>query len=60
MRGNCLNCCGLEVGWLKDYKTEIENILEEALVKNQTYDWICEEERKEFSNLIDAFFAAIE
>ncbi len=55
-----MNCCGLEVGWLKDYKTEIENILEEALVKNQTYDWICEEERKEFSNLIDAFFAAIE
>lgn len=40
---------------LKPYEKSIQSILSNALVKNKTYDWLCEEEREEFSNLIDLF-----
>ncbi len=40
---------------LKPYNKIITKILLNALAKNRTYDWLCEEEREEFSNLIYSF-----
>lgn len=43
--------------YLKKYTIELEEILRAALIKNKEYDWLCEDERKEFSDLICNFFA---
>ena len=50
----------LDICYLKEYKAEIEEILKEALVKNKEYDWLCEDERKEFVNLICSFLVKIQ
>ena len=44
-----------KISHLEPYEKNIQNILSNALVRNKTYDWLCEEEREEFSNLIDSF-----
>lgn len=36
-------------------KDNIQEILSKALIENETYEWLCEEEREEFSKLINAF-----
>lgn len=45
----------LDVVYLTYYKDYIQEILSKALVENETYEWLCEEERKKFSKLINAF-----
>lgn len=45
----------LDVDYLNVYKDNIQEILSKALIENETYEWLCEEEREEFSKLINAF-----
>jgi len=45
----------LDLVHIETYKEDIFQILKKALVKNKTYDWLCEDERMEFSELINSF-----
>ena len=45
----------VETKYLIDYIDEINNILSNALIKNQDYEWIDDNERKEFEELIKKF-----
>ena len=45
----------LDYVYLENYKDNLQKILSKALVKNKTYDWMCEEEREEFDELINSF-----
>lgn len=40
---------------LTDYIDEIKSILSNALIKNQDYEWLDDEERKEFAEIITKF-----
>lgn len=39
----------------KKYTVELEEILRDALIKNKEYDWLCEDEREEFADLLGSF-----
>lgn len=41
---------------LMEYKNEIITILSNALEENKKYEWLEEEEREEFKNIIDGFY----
>lgn len=45
----------LDMVYLENYKSDIQKILSKALIKNKTYEWLCEEERDEFLKLITSF-----
>ena len=45
----------ININDLKDYLNEIKDILSNALAKNESYDWLDEEERKEFEEIISSF-----
>lgn len=42
----------VEIRYLIDYIEEIKDILSFALIKNQDYEWIDDDERKEFEDII--------
>lgn len=46
----------LDICYLEKNKETLKKILVDALKRNEVYDWLCEEERVEFSNLIKCFF----
>ena len=50
----------LDVNYLKEYKLVLNEILSKALDKNKVYEWLCEDERIEFSELVKAFLKKIE
>lgn len=50
----------LDVCYLKKYTPEIDEILRDAIIKNKEYDWICEDERKEFSDLACSFLERLQ
>lgn len=52
--------CKLDGCYLKKYTVELEEILRDALIKNKEYDWLCEDERKEFSDLICSFLKKLQ
>lgn len=52
--------CKLDTCYLKEYAIELEEILRDAIIKNKEYDWLCEDERKEFSDLISSFFKKLQ
>ncbi len=41
--------------YLKKHSDFFSKILKKAFEENKTYEWLCEEEREEFSNLINEF-----
>ena len=45
----------LDVNYLREYKLVLNEILLKALDKNRIYEWLCEDERIEFSELLKAF-----
>lgn len=45
----------MNIDSLTDYIDEIKGILSEALIKNQDYKWLVDEERKEFAEIITKF-----
>lgn len=52
--------CKLDKCYLKEHKAEIEEVLKKALNENKVYDWLCEEERKEFSDLVRDFLEKLQ
>lgn len=42
----------MNIDSLKDYIDEIKSILSEALIKNQDYKWLDDDERQEFTEII--------
>lgn len=46
--------------YLKKYTFELEEILRDAKLKNKEYDWLCKDERKEFSDMISNFFKKLQ
>ncbi|SCP99923.1 contact-dependent growth inhibition system immunity protein [Anaerobium acetethylicum] len=49
----------LERGALKQYIQELREVLGVALIKNKTYEWLDEEERKDFEKVIGYFLDKI-
>lgn len=45
----------VDVDYLNVYKDDIQEILSKALIENEAYEWLCEEERDAYSKLINAF-----
>lgn len=45
----------MDISYLMAYIDEIDNILEKALDENKTHEWLCEEEKDEFEDLIKNF-----
>lgn len=45
----------LDLIYFDNYKDSIQRILSKALIKNKTYEWMCEEEREEYSELLNSF-----
>lgn len=45
----------MDMIYLDKYKDNIQHILSKALIENKTYEWICEEEREEFGEVINSF-----
>lgn len=45
----------LDLAYFDNYKDDVQKILSKALMENKTYEWLCEEEREEFSQLINSF-----
>lgn len=45
----------LDIGYLEKYKEILKEVLDDALKQNEVYDWLCEEERVEFSDLVKCF-----
>ena len=51
---------GISIDNLKDYINELKDILSKALINNENYEWIDDEERKEFAEVILKFLDKIE
>lgn len=49
----------LDTHYLLDYSEKLLSILSKTLVINRDYEWLLEEERLEYKNLIEAFFKKI-
>lgn len=45
----------LDMTYLNDYKDILSKIISQAFVENKSYDWLCEDERVEFSDLLKSF-----
>ncbi|MCX4378487.1 MAG: contact-dependent growth inhibition system immunity protein [Lachnospiraceae bacterium] len=45
----------LNLDYFDHYRDDMLKILSKALFENKTYKWICEEEREEFSKLLNSF-----
>ena len=45
----------LDLFYFDNYKDNIQRILSKALIENKTYEWMCEEEREEYSKLLNSF-----
>ncbi|MCM1097619.1 MAG: contact-dependent growth inhibition system immunity protein [Ruminococcus flavefaciens] len=45
----------VDVCYLEKYKEILKEILDNALRQNEVYEWLCEEERVEFSDLVKCF-----
>lgn len=45
----------MDMIYLDKCKDNIQHILSKALIENKTYEWICEEEREEFDEVIISF-----
>ena len=45
----------MDISYFDNYKDEMQKILCKASGENKTYEWLCEEERREFFELIDSF-----
>lgn len=45
----------LDISYLITYIDEIDNILKKALDESKTHEWLCEEEKDEFKELIKNF-----
>lgn len=50
---------GINIDSLKDYIDEIKDILSKALICNENYEWLDDEERKEFAEVISSFLNKI-
>lgn len=51
---------GVDLIYLKSHRDDIQKILSKASNENKTYEWLCVEERKEFSELIHSFIMKLE
>lgn len=49
----------MDMSYLEKYRSLLKEILLKALLQNRTYDWLCEEERKEFEEVINNFLYKI-
>lgn len=45
----------MDMIYLDKYKDNIQHILSKTLIENKKYEWICEEEREEFDEVINSF-----
>ena len=45
----------LDLIYFDNYNDNIQKILSKALIENKTYEWLCEEEREEYSELLNSF-----
>lgn len=45
----------LDIYYLEKYKETLKEVLDNALKQNKVYEWLCEEERVEFSDLVKCF-----
>lgn len=45
----------MDLSYFDNYKDDMQKILCKASIENKTYEWLCEEERREFFELIDFF-----
>ena len=45
----------MEINVLKQYLQDMRGILDDALIVNETYDWMDEEERIDFENILNNF-----
>ena len=49
----------IDVNSLKEYLNEIKIILSDALIKNKNYDWLDDDEKNEFAEIIKKFYYKI-
>ena len=45
----------LDICYLEKCKETLKEVLDDALKQNKVYEWLCEEERVEFSDLVKCF-----
>ena len=45
----------MDLSYFDNYKDDMQKILCKASIENKTYEWLCEEERREFFELINFF-----
>lgn len=50
----------MDVIYFSLYKAQIREILLKAMTQNEAYEWLCEEERDDFFDLVEGFYKKIE
>jgi len=53
------NLSKLNIRFLIKYINELDNILKKALEENESHEWLCEEEKDEFEELVRKFLKKI-